>query len=344
MPDLLTLTDRGLYCAAGDFHVDPWRPVARAVVTHAHGDHLTRGCRRYLVAEAGRHVTAARLDSGARLQTLPYGENLRVGDVTVSFHPAGHIRGSAQVRVADAGGTWVVTGDFKTDPDPTCAPFELVPCDVLVPESTFALPVYRWPDTEAVAAEMRAWWADNAAQGRPSIVFAYSLGKAQRVLAAVAPDPPGPLFAHGAVVRMTDAYRASGADLPPLTHALRFDRADPDHRRGLVVAPPGMRSSPWMRRFPGAATAFASGWMRLRGPRRRRAVDRGFVLSDHADWTGLTRTVLDSGAARVLPTHGYTGVLARWATDQGLAATPLQTAFTAGPEADPDAGLDLDDE
>lgn len=343
MPDLLTLTDLGLYCADGDFYVDPWKPVPRAVVTHAHGDHLTRGCRRYLVAETSRHVASARLDDGARIQTLRLGERLRAGGVTLSFHPAGHIRGSAQVRIEGADGVWVVTGDFKTDPDPTCTPFEPVPCDVLVPESTFALPVYRWPDTEAVAADMRAWWAENAAAGRPSIVFAYALGKAQRVLAAVADDPPGPFFAHGAVVRMTDAYRASGVDLPSLTHALQFDRTDSDHRRGLVVAPPGMRSSPWMRRFPNAATAFASGWMRIRGPRRRRAVDRGFVLSDHADWTGLTQTVRETGASRILPTHGYTAVLARWAADQGLAATPLETAFTAGPEADPDAGLDLDD-
>jgi len=324
---LLRLTDCGLYCEAADVYVDPWRPVPRAVVTHAHGDHLTRGCDAYLIAEEGLTVTRVRLYDDAEIETLPYGAPLALGGgVTVSFHPAGHILGSAQVRLERGGEVWVVTGDFATDPNPTCTPFEPVRCDTLIMESTFALPIYRWPSGEEVADEIRQWWAANQAAGRTSIVFAYSLGKAQRVLAGLDPAQ-GPLFGHGAVQRLNEAYRQAGRPIPPTTYAGDFDKTDPAHRGGLVVAPLSVRGTSWIRRFGEVSTAFASGWTRVRGARRRRAVDRGFVLSDHADWDGLTATVEASGAARVLPTHGYTAVLARWCRERGLEAEPLETRF-----------------
>ncbi|MDX1418386.1 MAG: ligase-associated DNA damage response exonuclease [Rubricoccaceae bacterium] len=343
MDPLLSVDPCGLYCAAGDFHVDPWRPVPRAVVTHAHGDHLTRGCGRYLVAHDGRTVTAVRLGSDARIQTAPYGETLSINGVTVSLHPAGHILGSAQVRIEHAGHVAVVTGDFKAAPGATAAAFEPVPCHTLVPESTFALPIYRWPDEALVAADIAAWWDDARQRGRTAVLFAYALGKAQRLLALL-PDPlPGPVFTHGAVERLTEAYRHAGVHLPRTHHASSYRADNPDHAGALVVAPPSTRASPWLRRFGDVTTAFASGWMRVRGTRRRRAVDRGFVLSDHADWPGLLRAIEATGAERVLPTHGYTEVLARWCRECGLDAEPLPTAYAATLD-DEEATPTLDDE
>lgn len=186
---MLRTTDRGLYCEAGDFHIDPWAPVARAVVTHAHGDHLTWGCESYLVSETGAAVSRERLGAwGAGLESMPYGDTRTINGVRVSFHPAGHILGSAQVRLEYRGEVWVVSGDYKTDPDPTCAPWEPVRCHTFITESTFGLPIYRWPSQQQVFAEINAWWAANAAAGQVSLLCAYALGKAQRLLAGLDPS------------------------------------------------------------------------------------------------------------------------------------------------------------
>lgn len=321
--DLVVARPEGLYCPAGDFHVDPWKPVARALITHAHADHARPGHGQYLASREGETVLRTRLP-GMPLQTLPYGERLRIGDATVSFHPAGHVLGSAQIRIESGGEVWVVSGDYKLEPDPTCAAFEPVACDTFITESTFGLPIFRWTPQAEVFADLNAWWQDNAAAGRASLVLCYAFGKAQRVLAGVDAGI-GPIFCHGAVLPMVEAYRASGVALPAVRPV---SEASPEALRGaLVLAPPSAQSTPWLRRLGDYADAFASGWMRLRGARRRQAVDRGFVLSDHADWPGLIQAIGESGAARVIVTHGYVPVLVRYLEEQGLAAGAFETRF-----------------
>jgi putative mRNA 3-end processing factor len=323
---MLRTTDRGLYCEAGDFHIDPWAPVARAVVTHAHGDHLTWGCESYLVSETGAAVSRERLGAwGAGLESMPYGDTRTINGVRVSFHPAGHILGSAQVRLEYRGEVWVVSGDYKTDPDPTCAPWEPVRCHTFITESTFGLPIYRWPSQQQVFAEINAWWAANAAAGQVSLLCAYALGKAQRLLAGLDPSI-GPILTHGAVERMTALYRSGGVALP----ATRF-ASDALREKAIggamVIAPPSVTGSTWLRRFGDVRTAFASGWMRVRGARRRRGVDAGFTLSDHVDWPQLLAAVNATGAQRVWVTHGFTGPVVQWLTGRGLEARAIATRW-----------------
>jgi putative mRNA 3-end processing factor len=323
---LLRVTDRGLWCEAADLYIDPWAPVDRALITHAHGDHLRWGSAHYLVAAPGRDVARQRLGGHAdRVDTIAYGESRRVGDVTVSFHPAGHILGSAQIRLEHHGEVWVVSGDYKTDPDPTCTPWEPVRCHTFITECTFGLPLYRWPPLSQVFAEINAWWQANADAGRTSLLHGYALGKAQRLLAGLDPSI-GPILTHGAVEAMTARYREAGVRLPATTYAT-IERRDPAWARALVLAPPSVDGSPWARRFGAAASAFASGWMRVRGARRRRGVDRGFTLSDHVDWPQLLDAIAATGAARVFATHGFTGPVVRWLTERGYDAHPLATRF-----------------
>ena len=323
---LLTHTDHGLYCAAGDFFIDPWQPVARAVITHAHGDHARPGSAAYLCAAPGEGILRLRMGPEAHIETAAYGQTLRLNGVAVSFHPAGHILGSAQVRVAHGGEVWVVSGDYKTEPDPTCAPFANVAADTFITEATFGLPIYRWQPSAHVFEQINAWWRANQAAGRTSVLFAYALGKAQRVLAGV-DAAIGPIYAHGAVHRLNAAYRAAGAPLPPWRYAGDAP-PDQDWSQALVIAPTSAQGTPWLRRFGDVSAAFASGWMRVRGQRRRRSVDRGFVLSDHADWPGLLAAIQASGASRVLVTHGYTAVLARYLRENGREAYELNAPYS----------------
>jgi putative mRNA 3-end processing factor len=326
---LLQLTDSGLYCAAGDFYVDPWQGVPRAVVTHGHADHTHWGSSHYLGAADGLPVLRQRLGPDAHITTLPYGETLSINGVRLSLHPAGHILGSAQVRIEAGGEVWVVSGDYKTEPDATCAPFELVPCHTFITEATFGLPIYRWPDQADVFADINGWWQRNRAEGRASVIFAYALGKAQRVLAGV-DATIGPLYVHGAVHAMNQAYGAGGVALPPAPYVHEYVRRAPDRpdwAQALIVAPPSAQATPWLQRFGEISTAFASGWMRVRGQRRRRAVDRGFVLSDHVDWPSLLHVVAATGAERVLVTHGYIAPVVRWLREHGVDAYGLDTHF-----------------
>lgn len=325
MPPLLEISDNGLYCVPGGFHIDPWRPVTRAVITHAHSDHACRGSNAYLTAREGLHVLRARMGSDATIDTIAYGEPITLGDVRVSLHPAGHVLGSSQVRLECKGQVAVVGGDYKLAPDPTCQPFEPLRCNLFVSESTFGLPIYRWvPPTETLR-DVNIWWSENASAGRPSVLLAYSLGKAQRLLAGLDASI-GPVFTHGAVEVMVQAYRATGVTLPPTQLATDvFGRRT--FENAIIVAPPSAQGSPWMRRFGGASTGFASGWMRIRGARRRLAVDRGFVFSDHADWPGLLMAIEGTRAEEVWVTHGYAAILARWLGERGLNARALPTRF-----------------
>jgi len=321
--DLVIARPEGLYCPPGDFYIDPWRPVERAVITHAHADHARWGHRHYLATRAGAGVLRTRLGD-IDLQALPYGETVDVNGVRISLHPAGHVLGSAQVRIESRGEVWVASGDYKVEPDPTCAPFEAVRCDTFITESTFGLPIYRWQSGGEIMAEIDAWWRANAELGRTSILFCYAFGKAQRILASV-DQSIGPIFCHGAIEPLNRAYRAAGVTLPET-------RAVPDgnvaeFKRALVLAPPSAQGSPWMKRFPAYSDAFASGWMRLRGARRRRALDRGFVLSDHADWPGLQLAIDASGAQRVIVTHGQVAPMVRWLEEKGLRAGAFETEY-----------------
>ena len=324
MTELVVQRPEGLYCPPGDFYIDPWRPVARAVITHAHADHARSGHGHYLAAAPGEGVLRQRLGD-ITLQTLAYGERTVHNSVEISLHPAGHVLGSAQVRLAHAGQVWVASGDYKLAPDPTCTPFEPQRCDVFITESTFGLPIYRWrPDAE-LFAEINAWWQANADAGRASVLACYSFGKAQRILAGV-DAAIGPILVHGAVEPLNQAYRAAGVALP--TTQLATEVSDRSVlQRALVLCPPSAAASTWVRRFGDAGTAFASGWMQLRGARRRGGYDRGFVLSDHADWPGLHGAIAATGAARVVVTHGSIAVMVRYLAERGLEAGAFQTEY-----------------
>ena len=326
--DLIVQRPEGLYCPPGDFYIDPWRPVDRAVITHAHADHARRGHGHYLAAAPAEGVLRARLGE-ITLQPLAYGETVEHRGVRISLHPAGHVLGSAQVRLAHGGQVWVASGDYFVsgagDDNATCAPFEPVRCDCFITESTFGLPIYRWRPQREVFADIDAWWRTNAAAGRASVLMGYSFGKAQRILAGV-DAAIGPILVHGAVEPLNEAYRTAGVALPPTQLATEVkDKAVLS--RALVIAPPAVAGSAWLKRFGPVSDAFASGWMQLRGARRRQGVDRGFVLSDHADWPGLQRAIAASGASRVIVTHGYEAVMVRWLAAQGLQAGAFATEY-----------------
>jgi len=329
---LIIRTESGLYCPEGDFHIDAWRPVERNVVSHAHSDHARRGSKRYLVPDSGVGVLRKRLGAEINVDSLAYGEETTINGVKISFHPAGHLLGSAQIRVEHRGEVWVFTGDYKTEPDSTCAPFELVRCNTFITECTFGLPLYRWRDSAEIAAEINQWWRQNIEHKRTSIILAYALGKSQRVLSMLDPEL-GPILLHGAVHLLTEIYRSEGVALPPAVYA---DAAAAKAHRGraMVIAPPGAEGSPWIRKFHPESVAVASGWMQVRGQRRRQAVDRGFVLSDHVDWPNLIKTIEATGASHVIATHGYTGPLVRYLRERGLSAEEFPTRFTGEAEAE----------
>ena len=322
---LVEISQRGLYCSAGDFYVDPWSPVDRAVITHSHSDHLRWGSKKYLTATPNVPVLRARVGD-VDVAGAAYGESVDIHGVRVSFHPAGHILGSAQVRIEHRGEVCVVSGDYKTDGDPTCPPFEPLRCNHFITEATFALPIYRWPRTSDVMREFDAWWQANQAEGRTSVVFAYALGKAQRVLSEIT-NVRGPILIHGALARFAPIYAAAGVELPATEYASQ-EAVRAAKGAALVVAPPSALGSPWLRKFGPVSTAVASGWMRVRGARRRRGVDRGFVLSDHADWPGLCWAIAETGAEEVWVTHGYTEPMTRYLNEQGkVCARAIETRF-----------------
>lgn len=322
--DLITSTDRGLYCAAGDFYIDPWRPVERAVLTHAHSDHARFGSEIYVCHRDAASILRKRLGDVA-IETAPYGEVLTRNGVELSLHPAGHVLGSAQIRVSLNGETWVASGDYKLESDGVSPAFEPLRCHVFITESTFGLPVYRWRPQAELFAAIDAWRRENIAAGRASILFAYALGKAQRVLANV--DPAlGPIVCHGAIEAINGLYREAGVVLAPTRLATEIQNKR-EFASALILAPPSAAASPWLKRFGDYSDALASGWMQVRGNRRRRGLDRGFALSDHADWPGLLAAIEATGAERVLVTHGYTEALTRYLREQGLDARPLHTDY-----------------
>ena len=326
MSDLLTVTPSGIYCAEGGFYVDPWKPVDRAVITHAHADHARWGSKKYLTAATGRHVLQLRLGEKADVESLEFGESQTIGGVKVTLYPAGHILGSAQVKIERGGESAVVSGDYKRESDRSCRLFEPVRCNTFVTESTFGLPIYRWPEPELVFEQINEWWRSNQETGTCTMLLAYSLGKAQRLLTGI-DDSIGPIYTHGAVEKMNLGYRSADIKLPKTTYVGDVDAKETDWSKALVVAPPAAIGGSWSRRFGKMSVGMASGWMQIRGTRRRRSMDRGFILSDHVDWESLLQTVKETEAENVWVTHGYTDVVTRYLNEQGLNAKVVKTEF-----------------
>ena len=325
---LLKITGAGLYCRRGDFFIDPWQPVDRAVITHAHADHARPGCRRYLAATDSEGLLRLRLGEDIRLQPVAYGESVALNGVSVSLHPAGHVLGSAQVRIEHKDEVWVVSGDYKIESDATCAAFEQLKCHTLVTESTFGLPVFKWRPQADIFADINNWWRSNQVQGKTSVLFAYSLGKAQRVIAGL-DAATGPIFTHGAVENVNQCYQQAGIRLPATRHVATVDGKNA-FASAMVVAPPSADTPAYTKKFANPGKAFASGWMQIRGMRRRRAVDRGFVLSDHCDWNGLIDSIMASEAQTVWVTHGYSAEVVQYLKERGLNARRVDTRFSSG--------------
>lgn len=327
---LLKFTKQGIYCEKAEVYIDPWRPVAKAVITHGHSDHARAGHQSYLCTPNTLPVLRQRLGQDISVQVLDYSRALKINGVEISFHPAGHIIGSAQVRLSDGKETWVVSGDYKLEDDGISEPFEPVPCTHFITESTFGLPIYHWQAQSQVFASINDWWRANQEEGKVSVISAYSLGKAQRILQNVDASL-GPIFTHGAVENLNECLRNIGLPLRESTQVVPEQKKS-DYKGALIIAPPSALGTSWMKRFQPYSTGVASGWMQLRGARRRQSVDRGFVLSDHADWPGLLSAVEQTGAEHVYATHGYSHIFSRYLQEQGLDAHVLETEFSA--EAD----------
>jgi putative mRNA 3-end processing factor len=320
--DILMPVAAGLCCKPGDFHIDPVRPVKRALITHGHSDHARAGHGAVLATRETLDMMRLRYGDNfaGTSQAIGYGETLRLGDVSIKFHPAGHVLGSAQIAVSCEGSCIVASGDYKDAPDPTCAPLEIVPCDVFITEATFGLPVFRHGDA---ADEIKKLLASVALfPERAHLVGAYSLGKAQRVIALIrAAGYDAPIYLHGAMEKITRYYESRGVALGDLRPVKGMKKAD--LAGTITLAPPSATSDIWTRRFPDPVTAFASGWMRVRARARQRGVELPLVISDHADWDGLTTTIGATGAGEIWVTHGQEDALVHWCRANGLAARPL---------------------
>lgn len=328
--DQLKLTPQGLFCPAGGFYIDPWKPVERAVITHAHADHARPGSLSYVVSTAGEALLRKRVGAAIEATALAYGEALELGQVRLSLHPAGHVLGSSQVRIEGERGVTVVTGDHNaTHAHAAAEPFEPVPCDTLVTESTFGLPIYQWPAPEAVMEAIHRWWAGNRARGRTSVLPCYPLGKAQRILSQL-DDAEGPIALAGPARGFIPEYEKAGVRFPDFMD-LTADTVGDLKGAGLILISFAGQEPKLLRRLQPLSYGAASGWMQIRGVRRNRDFDRGFVLSDHSDWEGLLRCVRASGARRVGVTHGQTDAFSRYLREAlGVDAFPVPTWFESG--------------
>lgn len=321
---LLEFRNEGIYCPRADVYLDPWKPVKSALITHGHSDHARPGHQRYLCTASAAPVIRHRLHP-AHLETVAFGEKVHIHGVEFSFHPAGHIPGAAQIRVAFEGDVWVFSGDYKLEADGISEPFEPVRCNTFITESTFGLPVYNWKPQREVFADIDDWWKGNQAAGKVSVIAGYALGKSQRILKNI-DSGIGPIFLHGAIRSITALFSGQAMALPEATY-VSPELKKKDFENALVVCPPSALGTPWLRRFEPYSLGIASGWMGLRGARRRRSADRGFVLSDHADWHALNLAVRETGASQVFVTHGYAATYARWLASLGLDAHEVKTQY-----------------
>lgn len=322
---LIRFTDKGFYCEQGDFYIDPWKPVHRAVITHAHSDHARPGISHYLAHRISAPVMRLRLGRDISLQTLEYGEVLHLNGVELSLHPAGHIPGSAQVRVAAGKEVWVLSGDYKLENDGLSTPFEPVPCTHFVSECTFGLPLFRWKPQALIFEEMLAWVEGLRQEGKNAFIHAYALGKAQRLIHALH-RAGAQIRVHGAVHNTNLALREAGLPIPEV---LPVSAGQPIEPGSVIIAPGSAAETSWTKRFEPFAEASASGWMAMRGTRRWMNAERGFPLSDHADWDGLLQAIALTGAEQVFVTHGYTELFCKYLREHlSLDAHVVSTRFT----------------
>jgi putative mRNA 3-end processing factor len=336
---LIEFTDKGLCCPPGKFYIDPWKPVDRAVITHAHSDHAYPGHKHYLCHHHTKPILQLRLGDNS-YETLGWNEPVTINGVKVSLHPAGHIIGSSQVRVEYLGEVWVVSGDYKTENDGISGQFEPIRCNTFITESTFGLPIYRWKPQEEIYNNIRGWIRENKQLGKTSVLIAYSLGKAQRILQA-AKAVTDEIFVHGAIWNTQEALRQAGWQLPPVQR-INPDTSKDILRGAVVIAPPSADASPWMKRFTPYAVGVCSGWMQVRGNVRRRNIDAGFALSDHADWNGLLSAVKATGAEKVFVTHGFQSAFSRYLNENGIESAEVKTEYgeEEGNEGLPDEQVD----
>lgn len=306
---LLTHTAWGLYCPQADVFLDPWRPVKRALISHAHADHARPGSSSYVTHRLSVALLHQRLGTTSeQVRGMEYGENLTINGVRFSFHPAGHVPGSAQILVESRGERWVFSGDYKTERDGFTTPIEALRCNTFISECTFGLPIFSWRPQREIFEQMHAWWCSNREQRLASVIAAYSLGKAQRVLANLNRSI-GPIYVHPAIQRMNQVLGVT-SELPDVSSDAVKSECP------LVIVPPAALGTPWLRRFGEHRTSSVSGWMAINGMRRRRGVDKGFVLSDHADFTGLNQIIEATGAEQVFLTHGYTAQFGRYLSEK----------------------------
>ncbi|MDA7716947.1 ligase-associated DNA damage response exonuclease [bacterium] len=320
---LLIFNKNGIYCEAANIYIDPWRPVDKAIITHGHADHSRWGHKQYITHHTNVPIIKHRLGD-INVSGRAYNEQFIINNVKFSFHPAGHIIGSSQVRVEHKGEVWVFTGDYKTENDGISVPFEPVRCHTFITECTFGLPAFTWVPQKQVFEDINSWWAENKAEGKTSILFGYSLGKAQRLLKHLDPSI-GKIYTHGAIENMTEVVR-NIVDFPETTLITR-DTKKEEFSGNIVLAPPSAHGGTWIRKMVPYVTASASGWMTFRGARRRRAIDKGFVLSDHCDWQGLLSAIEATGAEKIITTHGYTDIFSKYLREQGYDARTEKTQY-----------------
>lgn len=320
---LIEFSDKGLYCPAGDFYIDPWKPVNKAVITHGHSDHARWGNKLYLCHTDTKPILQHRLGPG-NYQSIGWNEPVYLNGIRVTLFPAGHIIGSSQIRVEHKGEIWVVSGDYKLENDGISGPFEPVKCHNFITESTFGLPIYKWKPQQEIYSDMQNWIRKNQAQGKISILIAYSLGKAQRILLPIA-EVTDKIFAHGAVYNMQMALINAGWKLPALKKA--SDASKEELKSSVVIAPSGAEGSPWLRRFIPYEIGICSGWMQVRGNVRRKNADAGFTISDHADWNGLIKACKETEAECIYTTHGFQSVFTRYLNEQGIFSKEIKTEY-----------------
>ena len=320
---LLEFTKKGIYCRQADVYLDPWTGVDKAIISHGHSDHARWGSKRYITHEINAPIITHRLGK-ILVTTKKYGETFQINGVKFSFHPAGHVPGSSQIRVEYKGEVWVFTGDYKTQVDGISTPFELIRCNTFITECTFGLPVFKWEKPVSVHDDINRWWANNKSNKVTSLLMGYSLGKVQRLLKHI-DCQTGKIFTHGATEKMTNILRQF-IDFPK-TELITRDTKKAEIEGNLVLAPPAVMGSTWAKKLGEISTGYASGWMAFRGARRRRAVDRSFVLSDHADWEGLLSVIKATGCEDIITTHGYTDIFARYLKENGWNARTEKTKY-----------------
>ena len=320
---LLVFNNKGIYCEKANVYLDPWKPVEKAIISHGHADHSRWGHQHYIMHYNTIPIAKHRLGD-IHVSGVEYGESFSINGVKFSLHPAGHVIGSAMIRVEYQGEVWVFSGDYKDEADGVSTAFEPVKCDTFITECTFGLPAFKWKPQDEVMQEINQWWRKNKEDGRTSVLFVYALGKAQRVMKYL-DTSIGDIYTHGAIENLTEVLRPM-IDLPKTTKITR-DTKKAELKGNIVLAPPSAHGTTWIKKMVPYVTASASGWMTFRGTRRRRAIDQGFVLSDHCDWDGLLYSIKESSCEKVICTHGYSDIFSRYLTDIGFDGRTAETQY-----------------